>query len=423
MWLYWLLVISLCCGSYCLKPLNDVYGSQPNQIDSQEDKPWFKENPDWSKDYDLHRNRMKNNCNFPLEIILLYDTSLGMEEALKEIGRDEVEDWVANIFNKHPGTSVALASFRDKPLWPHGDPETDYCVKLHVPLSKDAAKENLRIADEFQWLRAEGGGDPAENHLGAMLSLLDDDMVGWQNEKATRLVVLLTDSISHFAGDGTNVHRLPSMTGPGFLDDSYQCIQEDYPSLDQLKEARNRRQTWIGFIVIQDRWYRYSPLDFWRYVNSYLGQSDDFFLHYEHTEKRWTDEMDRLIDKVRRVDCVLDEEVAEATKVEGETSTLAQQTTPQVTESHSNSETESITTTARSTTEPTTSHFTAEGDTSREAAATTTSGGASEEAAATSLSSTCSANISMHVETEGPSSSLSDHATSNAITNTLTTIS
>ncbi|MDF1716675.1 MAG: hypothetical protein P1U75_08420 [Antarcticimicrobium sp.] len=163
-----------------------------------------------------------------LELVLLEDLSGSFGDDLTTVS-GLADDLVTALSGLATSVELGLASFIDKPTSPFGSTsDHEYQTALGLTSDFDAWKAALDA------LVLGSGSDGPESQLtGLMQVALRTAEVGWSTD-ATKVVVLATDAVPHFAGDnpvapndGDDVTDGPGDDGTG----------EDYPTLDQVKDA------------------------------------------------------------------------------------------------------------------------------------------------------------------------------------------
>ncbi|TDE36676.1 hypothetical protein [Antarcticimicrobium sediminis] len=164
----------------------------------------------------------------PLEMVLLEDLSGSFGDDITTVS-GLADDLITAISGLATDVELGLASFIDKPISPFGSTsDHEYQTALGLTADYDAWNTALDA------LVLGSGSDGPESQLtGLMQVALRTAEVGWSSE-ATKVVVLATDAVPHYAGDnpvapnnGDDVTDGPSNDGTA----------EDYPTLDQVKDA------------------------------------------------------------------------------------------------------------------------------------------------------------------------------------------
>ncbi len=163
-----------------------------------------------------------------LEMVLLEDLSGSFGDDVATV-RDLADDLIAAVSGLATDVELGLASFIDKPTSPFGS-TSDHEYQTELALTSDYDAWKLALDD----LTLGSGSDGPESQLtGLMQVALRTAEVGWSSD-ALKVVVLATDAVPHYSGDnpvapndGDDVTDGPGDDGTG----------EDYPTLDQVKDA------------------------------------------------------------------------------------------------------------------------------------------------------------------------------------------
>lgn len=165
----------------------------------------------------------------PLEMVLLQDLSGSFSDDVSVVS-GLADDLITAVSGLATDVQLGLASFIDKPISPFGSTsDHEYMTQLGLTDDFDAWKTALDA------MSIGSGADGPEAQLtGLMQVALRASDVGWSSD-ALKVVVLTTDAAPHEAGDydevkandGDDITDGPDNDGTG----------EDYPSLDQVKDA------------------------------------------------------------------------------------------------------------------------------------------------------------------------------------------
>ena len=164
-----------------------------------------------------------------LEMVLLEDLSGSFGDDLTTVS-GLADDLIAAVSGLATDVELGLASFIDKPTSPFGGTtDHEYQTELALTADYDAWKAAL------DGLVLGSGADGPESQLtGLMQTALRTAEVGWSSD-ALKVVVLATDAVPHMAGDFVGV---PSNDGDDVTDGpGDDGTGEDYPTLDQVKDA------------------------------------------------------------------------------------------------------------------------------------------------------------------------------------------
>ncbi|MDK3017488.1 hypothetical protein [Pseudodonghicola flavimaris] len=163
-----------------------------------------------------------------LEMVLLQDLSGSFSDDVSTV-RGLADDLVDTISALTTTVRLGLASFIDKPTSPFGSTsDHEYLTQLGLTSDSEAW-----IAALDAMTVGSGSDGPEAQLTGLMQVALRTAEVGWSSD-ALKVVVLTTDAVPHFAGDnpvgdndGDAITDGPDNDGTG----------EDYPTLDQVKDA------------------------------------------------------------------------------------------------------------------------------------------------------------------------------------------
>lgn len=198
----------------------------------------------------------------PLDILLSQDLSGSFSDDLSTIRTTGfIDDLINGVREIQPNSTFGVASYVDKPLSPFGA-NSDYEYRTDAPLSLDP--EVLRQA--YEEMEILSGSDGPEAQLTSLLqiALRAEDSLAYHEEgnidmdatgigyrpDALRALVLLTDASYHQAGDG--ISRNPELApnnGDKILDGDPAGSGEDYPSIDQVREALEESSIYPIFAV------------------------------------------------------------------------------------------------------------------------------------------------------------------------------
>lgn len=188
-----------------------------------------------------------------IELMWLQDFSATFENDYTNLKR-QVPDAFEELKKIFPHSRFGLGGFVDKPMGDFGFLESsDYCYQLKYPLTRYT--DHVKLALEKSQIHS--GKDWPESQLHAMLGASLSPDTRWSANPLTpngykihRLLVVATDSLYHRAGDSD----LPVNNQDGVEN----CLEEDYPSVDQVAAALDRMQITPLFLVTEDvaPWYR-----------------------------------------------------------------------------------------------------------------------------------------------------------------------
>ena len=154
--------------------------------------------------------RTSENCVFPLELIIIQDATSSFEDDLRTWQKHSWCLWRKCWTAYHPGSYVGVTSFRDKPIWSLGEPDTDYCQQFDLPLTGDFSK----VVELYRTLTSTGGwrsaGKPVWSYH-CNFAIPNPKLAFCSG--CTRLIVVSTDAGPHFEGDGFNNYGLAPFSG------------------------------------------------------------------------------------------------------------------------------------------------------------------------------------------------------------------
>lgn len=192
--------------------------------------------------------RAPHQCDFPLALHLLIDTSANMVGETEQSVLDSLPA-IGKFFDQsHPGSTLSISFFRDKPIEGFGNKE-DYCLKTVAVDSKDIDA----ISAAYEGESSEGGGDWLNNHFGALIQLMKSPItIPWLNDPLkTHVILLISNTAPHFAGDGGEAEsQLANFTT--FHEDALDiaCEKIYYPSPKDVKMALRDANAYLATIVL-----------------------------------------------------------------------------------------------------------------------------------------------------------------------------
>ena len=163
------------------------------------------------------------------EVVLAQDASDSFGDDLPNIQKN-VPEVFRFIQDQYPDSRFGLAAFVDKPTAPFGYAEAgDYCASMRVGLTAQID----RIQRSVDTLIVRSGRDWKEAQLHALMHSAYTKKAGWNFDndyyQTFRVVVVSTDAGYHKAGESD----FPPNNG----DRSQDCEGEDYPSIEQVRDA------------------------------------------------------------------------------------------------------------------------------------------------------------------------------------------
>ena len=167
----------------------------------------------------------------PLDIVFLTDLSGSYRDDLPVL-RDLVPKIVSSVRDIQPNSQFGLASFIDKPATGLGG-RRDYVYQTEQAITKTRAD----FQKAMDGLKIGNGWDVPEAQLeGLMQVALREKEVGYR-KNSRKVVVLSTDAEYHEAGDGKKAGIKTANNGDTVLDGKPAGTGEDYPSVEQAKDA------------------------------------------------------------------------------------------------------------------------------------------------------------------------------------------
>ncbi len=173
----------------------------------------------------------KSSTKLPLDLVFLSDLSGSYGDDLPVL-QDLVPKLVSSVRDIQPNSQFGLASYIDKPKDPFGGPK-DFVYRMESAITKSRTDFQKAMDD----LKIGYGNDVPEAQLEALMQLaLREKEIGFR-KKSRRVVVLSTDANYHKAGDGKKAGIKTPNNGDTVLDGKPAGTGEDYPSIDQVRDA------------------------------------------------------------------------------------------------------------------------------------------------------------------------------------------
>lgn len=221
--------------------------------------------------YFSRTSHARGDCYYrPLQVAILQDLTDGMERVCQALSDSDLLKLYLMLQALRVETEIGIMSFRDKPLWPLGNQATnensysDYCTKLEQPFTDNIT----RLSEWYASASAQGGGDAKGVQFYAIYRAVESYDFQWRPD-ADKLLILITDSPPHFAGDGsTDGMNLQPFSGSFSASDQADCISEDYPSADQVRAALHDSGVLSAYLVVN----RDRALDTWNWFNEHIYQ-------------------------------------------------------------------------------------------------------------------------------------------------------
>eukprot|EP01054_Gregarina_sp_Poly1_P006767 Gregarina_sp_Poly_1__6766@NODE_364_length_9189_cov_605_028174_g300_i0_p4_GENE_NODE_364_length_9189_cov_605_028174_g300_i0NODE_364_length_9189_cov_605_028174_g300_i0_p4_ORF_typecomplete_len378_score59_25Integrin_beta/PF00362_18/1_6e02Integrin_beta/PF00362_18/9_2e15VWA/PF00092_28/0_006_NODE_364_length_9189_cov_605_028174_g300_i01521285 len=253
--------------------------------------------------YDSRRgaHRSTEVCDFPMDVHILQDATGSFQPDFK-VAAAQVIPNLAPLLYHHPGSTISLSMFRDKPINELGELE-DYCMKPLISRTQDLAALSHFYDIEF----ASGGWDFAENQYGALIEVLQSpSKYPWMtNPDAEKLVILITDAPPHYAGDGgeATYSFLEPWTSWSEQRSEELCSKHYYPTPDEVASVVTTSDVHLGIIIVRpDEYNRKAWVD-WEWFNGYIGQTSDYIAESRGQLDGWLQQILGFISTLRQDEC------------------------------------------------------------------------------------------------------------------------
>eukprot|EP01055_Gregarina_sp_Pseudo9_P005438 Gregarina_sp_Pseudo_9__5437@NODE_679_length_2382_cov_576_732394_g642_i0_p2_GENE_NODE_679_length_2382_cov_576_732394_g642_i0NODE_679_length_2382_cov_576_732394_g642_i0_p2_ORF_typecomplete_len312_score20_28Integrin_beta/PF00362_18/4_7e15VWA/PF00092_28/0_0002_NODE_679_length_2382_cov_576_732394_g642_i01791114 len=249
---------------------------------------------------DYRATRTQDNCVFPLDVVIAQDCTGSLADDWDNMQNVQIPKMVEALIIRHPGTRFAIMCFQDKPFYPFGS-ESDQCIFSHGGFTTEVA--DLQSLYDLRFFPY-GGSDGPENQK-AILAAVESPIYNY-NELATPLVVVSTDAAPHFAEDGLNP-GLPPFSGT--YDDQNpqgQCINQYYPSPDQVKSVLHSHLTYLAAVVYDPKYMYGLVARSWKWFVEFIGESDEFLNLMSSTSDDFWDRLSEIIIHLENAECGMD---------------------------------------------------------------------------------------------------------------------
>ncbi|CAD7079228.1 unnamed protein product [Hermetia illucens] len=210
--------------------------------------------------------------NNPLDLYYLMDLTFSMEDDRKTLVTvgSKLAQTLGSLTENY---RLGYGSFSDKPIWPMIVPNTQdnpckpagvdcepaYDFRHHLSFTNDMNK----FVREVNESRITGNLDNLEGTLDALMQVIVcDDKIGW-SEDARKIVIVATDGLMHFAGDGLLAGLIKKNDRKCHLSETglYEAALDfDYPSLEEIYRELLRRKISVIFAVTRDNVQTYRQL-------------------------------------------------------------------------------------------------------------------------------------------------------------------
>lgn len=166
----------------------------------------------------------------PVDLVFSQDLSGSYGDDIP-IVRGLIDNVAEAVLELQPDSRFAVTSFVDKPISPFGSAGSgDYAYRTDLELTDDVDA----LVAAYESLVVRFGGDGPESQFEALQQIaLRTVEIGYR-PGATKVVVLFTDATGHLAGAFPS---RPPNNGDTVLDGSPPSTGEDYPSLNQVRNA------------------------------------------------------------------------------------------------------------------------------------------------------------------------------------------
>ncbi|TPE53748.1 M10 family metallopeptidase C-terminal domain-containing protein [Amaricoccus solimangrovi] len=181
-----------------------------------------------AEDYTLRIARTGSSA-LPIDLVFAQDLSGSFGTDIANV-RALVPEIVDSVRDVNSDSAFGAVAFIDKPYGVFGG-STDYVYKVYQDVTTSASA----LTDAYAAMTIGNGGDLPESQLEVLLQIARhaDDEVGFRSD-TLRLVVLFTDDQYHEAGDAPD---LPANDGDGVVEGDPPGSAEDYPSVNQVRDA------------------------------------------------------------------------------------------------------------------------------------------------------------------------------------------
>ncbi|MEG4500433.1 Calx-beta domain-containing protein, partial [Microcoleus sp. F10-C6] len=194
------------------------------------------------------------STQLPLDVFLLQDLSESFQDDIQTV-RELIPNLVSSLTEEQSDTRFGVGSFVDKPVGDLGD-VGDYVYRTDLPLTTDPAAPQSVIGD-FTIL---SGDDGPEAQLEALLQTArHTTQIGFR-DNTRRVVVVATDASFHEAGDGIVADITTPNNLDAILDGNPPGTGEDYPAIEDVRQALLRANIVPIFAVTSDQIDTYENL-------------------------------------------------------------------------------------------------------------------------------------------------------------------
>ncbi|KAF4525471.1 hypothetical protein B566_EDAN004883 [Ephemera danica] len=217
--------------------------------------------------------QFRGALNYPLDVYYLMDLTVSMRDD-KDTLASLVGDLTNALSNLTENFRLGFGSYVDKPVMPfvdqvkltnpcsveHGVCSPAYGFQHRQRLSRDTTQFKERVNEA----PISGNLDNAEGGLDALMqTIVCNEHIGWAPD-ARKIVMLVTDGIMHFAGDGKLGGAIQKNDGKCHLDSESGLYTlsnvMDYPSLAEVDRTLLENKINVIFAVTKERLVHYTRL-------------------------------------------------------------------------------------------------------------------------------------------------------------------
>lgn len=197
------------------------------------------------------------STQLPLDVFLLQDLSSSFDQDEIATVQELIPNLISSLTKQQPDTTFGVGSFVDKPVGSRGlGAVGDYVYRTDLPLTTDPVALQSVIGN-FTTL---SGGDNPEAQLEALLQTARrTNEIGFR-DNTRRVVVVATDDSFHEAGDGIVAGITTPNNLDAILDGNPPGTGEDYPAIEDVRQALLRANIVPIFAVTEDEIDTYEKL-------------------------------------------------------------------------------------------------------------------------------------------------------------------
>ncbi|GLV39425.1 Integrin betanu subunit [Carabus blaptoides fortunei] len=230
-------------------------------------------------DTEVIKLKYRGAKNYPLDLYCLVDSSYSMKDDLETIVTlgNELTNSLSQLTTNY---RLGFGAFSDKVAMPFAQMDE---ASLKNPCRNAADANTVCIAgfgfkhwhnlnsnitefiDKMNSTRVTANLDNAEGVLDALMqAVICNEPIEWKDE-SRKLILILTNGLMHYAGDGKLAGITKKVDGLCHLDsDGYytESNKQDYPSISQINTLLRMHKTYVIFAVTTD------------YINHYKKMND-----------------------------------------------------------------------------------------------------------------------------------------------------